>query len=139
MYLYPVELMRDDNNTFLVTFPDIPEANSVGDTEQEALLNAKEALEAAMEIYFDEKRLIPMPSSPADHQAVVELSATESAKVLLMNEMIKQDIRKAELARRLEVFMPQVDRLLNLRHSTKLDFIEKAYNKLGKKIHISVQ
>lgn len=30
MLRYPVELKADDNGTFLVTFPDIPEAASVG-------------------------------------------------------------------------------------------------------------
>ncbi|NOL51825.1 type II toxin-antitoxin system HicB family antitoxin [Pelistega suis] len=138
MLSYPVNLMLDDNGTYLVTSQDIPELTAVGDNEQEALLNAVEALEAAMEIYFDQKRPIPMPSSVTHHQSAVELSALVTAKVLLMNEMLQQNIRKAELARRLEVFLPQVDRLLNLRHSTKLDFIERAYSKLGKKIHIEM-
>lgn len=44
MLIYPVTLIPDDNDTFLVEFPDIPEANSVGDDEQEALLNAEDAL-----------------------------------------------------------------------------------------------
>ncbi|MDY0272755.1 MAG: type II toxin-antitoxin system HicB family antitoxin [Advenella sp.] len=49
MLIYPVTLIPDDNDTFLVEFPDIPEANSVGEDEQEALLNAEDALEAALE------------------------------------------------------------------------------------------
>ncbi len=138
MLIYPVTLIPDDNDTFLVEFPDIPEANSVGDDEQEALLNAEDALEAALEIYFDEKRPIPMPSKVKKGQSTVILPALVTAKVLLMNEMLDQKVRKAELARRLDVHMPQVDRLLDLRHSTKLEFIESAYHKLGKQISISI-
>lgn len=138
MLIYPVTLIPDDNDTFLVEFPDIPEANSVGDDEQEALLNAEDALEAALEIYFDEKRPIPMPSKVKKGQSTVILPALVTAKVLLMNEMLDQKVRKAELARRLDVHMPQVDRLLDLRHSTKLEFIESAYHKLGKHISISI-
>lgn len=138
MLIYPVTLTPDDNGTLLVGFPDIPEANSVGDDEQEALLNAEDALEAAFEIYFDEKRPIPMPSKLKKGQQSVTLPALVTAKVLLMNEMLEQKVRKAELARRLDVHMPQVDRLLDLRHSTKLEFIESAYRKLGKRISISM-
>ncbi|MBK1782078.1 type II toxin-antitoxin system HicB family antitoxin [Advenella sp. WQ 585] len=138
MLIYPVTLIPDDNDTFLVEFPDIPEANSIGDDEQEALLNAEDALEAALEIYFDEKRPIPMPSKVKKGQSTVILPALVTAKVLLMNEMLDQKVRKAELARRLDVHMPQVDRLLDLRHSTKLEFIESAYHKLGKQISISI-
>lgn len=95
-------------------------------------------LEAALEIYFDEKRPIPMPSKVKKGQSAVILPALVTAKVLLMNEMLDQKVRKAELARRLDVHMPQVDRLLDLRHSTKLEFIESAYHKLGKQISISI-
>lgn len=106
MLIYPVTLIPDDNDTFLVEFPDIPEANSVGDDEQEVLLNAEDALEAALEIYFDEKRPIPMPSKVKKGQSTVILPALVTAKVLLMNEMLDQKVRKAELARRLDVHMP---------------------------------
>ncbi len=88
MLTYPVTLKPDDNGTLLVGFPDIPEANSVGDDEQEALLNAEDALEAALEIYFDKKRPIPMPSKVKKDQQAVTLPALATAKVLLMNEML---------------------------------------------------
>jgi antitoxin HicB len=138
MLSYPVKLELDTNNTYLVTFPDIPEAVSVGDDEDEALLNALDALESAIEIYFDEKREIPPPSKARKGQPVVTLPALVVSKVLLANEMIRQGIRKSELARRLDVHMPQVDRLLDPRHSSKLDAIEAAFNKLGKRLEVSI-
>jgi antitoxin HicB len=122
----------------VVTFPDIPEAVSVGDDEDEALLNALDALESAIEIYFDEKREVPLPSKPKKGQLAVTLPALVVSKVLLANEMIRQGIRKSELARRLNVHMPQVDRLLDPRHSSKLDAIEAAFSKMGKRLEISV-
>jgi antitoxin HicB len=138
MLSYPVKLELDTNETYLVTFPDIPEATSVGDDEDEALLNALDALESAIEIYFDEKREVPPPSKPKKGQHVVTLPALVVSKVLLANEMIRQGIRKSELARRLDVHMPQVDRLLDPRHSSKLDAIEAAFSKLGKRLEVSV-
>jgi len=79
-----------------------------------------------------------MPSKVKKAQQAIKLPALVTAKVLLMNEMLGQKVRKAELARRLNVHMPQVDRLFDLQHSTKLEFIEAAYHKLGKQINISI-
>ncbi|BBP95501.1 hypothetical protein BSFA1_06300 [Burkholderia sp. SFA1] len=52
--------------------------------------------------------------------------------------MIRQGVRKSELARRLNVHMPQVDRLLDPRHSSKIEAIEAAFRSLGKRLNISV-
>lgn len=133
-----MNLTRDDNGTFLVQFPDIPEAITVAETEDESLLAGKEALEAALEIYFDEKRVVPAPSKVKKGQRSITLPALVTAKVLLANEMVRQGVRKAELARRLDVHMPQVDRLVDLRHSSKLENLEKAFQTLGKTLGIRV-
>ncbi len=138
MLRYPVSLTPDTNGSFLVTCIDIPEANSVGEDEDEALLNAQDALESALEIYFDERRPVPLPSKPKQGQAVVTLPALESSKVLIWNEMLSQNIRKAELARRLNVHMPQIDRLFDMRHSSKLEFVERAAAALGKKLVVTL-
>jgi antitoxin HicB len=138
MWSYPVKLEHDTNDTYLVTFPDIPEAVSVGDDEKDALRNALDALESAFEIYFDEKREVPVPRRAKAGQPVVTLPALVASKVLLANEMVRQGVKKAELARRLDVHMPQIDRLLNPRHSSKLDAIEAAFNTLGKRLEVSI-
>jgi antitoxin HicB len=138
MYAYPVKTKLDSNGTLLVTFPDIPEAITVSATEADVVRFGTEALESAFEIYFDERREIPAPSQPKRGQQTVQLSALVTAKVLLANEMVRQDVRKAELARRLNLHGPQVDRLLNPRHSSKIDAIEAAFESLGRKLEVSV-
>ena len=137
MLAYPYELTPDDNGTFLVTFPDIPEAVAVGEDVETAKIEALDGLICALEGYFEDRRLIPMPSKYTNEQIVV-LPALETAKVLLLNEMLQQNVKKAEMARRLDVHMPQIDRLLNLRHNTKIDFLEKAANTLGRKLNITM-
>lgn len=134
---YPITLTPDDGE-FLVQCPDIPELITVGDDEDEALVNAKDALETAIEIYFDMKRPVPMPSAPEDGQPTAAVSALLASKVLLHNEMLAQGVRKAELARRLGVHMPQVDRLLNPRHHSRIDAVEAAFRSLGKQLDIRV-
>jgi antitoxin HicB len=138
MLAYPVSLSKDTNGTYLVEVPDLPEANAVGDDHEEALLNAADAIATALGIYFDERRPVPLPSKAKKGKATVVLPAIEEAKVLLWNEMLAQNIRKAELARRLNVHMPQIDRLFNLKHSTKVEFIEQAAKALGKQLHVTL-
>lgn len=138
MYAYPVKIKPDDNGTLLVTFPDIPEAITVAETPEEVESVALEALESAFDIYFDQRREIPAPSEPKRGQKLIALSALITAKVLLANEMVRQGVRKAELARRLHVHGPQIDRLLDPRHSSKIDAIESAFQSLGRRLNVSV-
>jgi antitoxin HicB len=48
-------------------------------------------------------------------------------------------MRKADLARLLGVHMPQVDRLLDLRHRSKLEQADAALNAVGYRIEPAVQ
>jgi len=53
--------------------------------------------------------------------------------------MRAQRVGKAELARRLNCHLPQIDRLLDLNHSSRLDQIEQAFLMLGKRLEISLE
>jgi antitoxin HicB len=139
MFMYPVTLTPDEvDGGFVVTFVDIPEAITQGDTEAEALAAAKDALESALDFYFEDKRAVPMPSKAKRGQNVIELPASLSAKVLLLNEMVTQDVRPAELARRLNTTPQEVTRLTNVRHTTRIDGIAAALQALGKHLDMRV-
>ena len=136
---FPVTLTRDETDGgFVVTFRDIPEAITQGETVEDALVMAKEALETAMEFYFEDKRRVPAPSKPKRGQHTIELPASLSAKVWLLNEMVAQNMRPAELARRLNTTPQQVNRLTNLRHTTRIDAIAAALHAMGRQLEISV-
>lgn len=138
MLNYPVTISLDDNGTVLIGFPDFPEANSVGEGESNALREAVDALETAVDLYFEQRRPVPEPSAAAPGQQTVALPALVSAKVLVWNEMFAQKLRKADLARKLGVQAPQVDRLFNLKHSSKIEFVEQAAHALGKSLSVSL-
>lgn len=139
MLNYPVILTPDSNDTYLVDFPDLPEAHSVGETMDEALREAVDAVITAIEMYFDARSPVPLPSKPSKGQHTVSLPALETAKVLLWNEMQQQNLRKADLARMLNVHQPQIDRLFDLRHSSKLDFVEQTARALGRRLAIELR
>jgi len=135
MSAYPVNLKKD-GRFVLVTFPDIPEAITQGDNREHALQMAAEALESAMDFYFEQRRAVPEPSNAKRGQPLVELPVSVAAKVLLLNEMIRQEVRPAELARRLKTTPQEVNRLTNIRHTSKIDGIAGAMKALGKTLEI---
>lgn len=133
MLAYPVVLEPAEEGGFVVTFPDVPEAITQGEDEQEALLVARDALETALEMYVEERRPLPLPSA-ADGRPLVVPDALACAKLAVYRAMTEQRVGKAELARRLVWHLPQVDRLLDLRHASRLSQIESALAVLGKRL-----
>ncbi len=137
MFDYPVTL-TPDGDTVLVRFADVPEAITFGADEDEALLQAVDALETALSFYVDARKPLPVPSKPRRGQQTVRLSALEGAKLGVYQAMTEQGIKKAELARRLGWHLPQVDRLFDLRHASRLDQIEAAARVLGRRLDVRV-
>lgn len=132
---YPVRLTKD-GAYIVASFADVPEAHTIGETRKEALARAPDALATALEEYIRRRQPIPAPS-PRKGPKVV-LSALVEAKVALYNVMRRKKVWKAGLAKRLGWHLPQVDRLLDMRHASRLDQIEQALNVLHKRLRCSV-
>ena len=139
MLRYPVILQRDTNGTIRVEFPDVPEAHTFGEDTDEALMQAVDALESALSMYVEDRREIPRPSPVKPRGKAVILPALTEAKLALYSTMRANKVGKAELARRLNWHLPQVDRLLDLLHSSRLDQLEAAFRAIGKRLTIAVE
>ncbi|WP_198021916.1 type II toxin-antitoxin system HicB family antitoxin [Algiphilus aromaticivorans] len=135
---YPVALEAADDGGFVVTFPDVPEAITQGEDEDEALLRAVDALETALEMYAGAGEALPVPSKADGGQRLVHPTTQVAIKLAVYQAMQEEGVRKAELARRLGWHMPQVDRLLDFRHAGKLAAAESALSALGRDIHVDV-
>jgi antitoxin HicB len=137
MLSYPARIVRDGDG-YAVSFPDIPEALTGASTRDEALEMAADALTTAMDFYFEDRRPVPAPSAPKRGQVLVDLPPSVAAKVLLLNEMIAQGTRNAELARRMHVRPQEINRLTDLHHPTKIDTIDLALRALGRKLELTL-
>ncbi len=135
---YPASFTPDTNDTFLVEFRDVPEAVGVGETLETAYQSALDGLETAFSIYMDERKPIPAPSELRDGEHAIYLPVAVQTKIALYHEMLAQGITKAELARRLSVNQKQIDRLWDLSHSSKLEFLEKAFHVIGKRLNLAL-
>jgi len=137
MFEYPVELKKDTNGTYQVSFPDIPEAHTFGDSPDEALGHAIEALEVALSFYIDEGEALPKPSAKRG-RPIVRPSLIAEMKLGIYQSMRNAKIRKTDLARRMGVALMQIDRLLDLTHSSRVEQLEAAYGALGKRVHVEL-
>ena len=133
MLAYPITLENDDG-ALLATSPDFPELTSFGDDSDDALAHAVDALEEAIAARMSYRQEIPLPSRGEN---LVPLPTLTSAKVMLYRAMLENGIGKAELSRRLGCHMPQVDRLLDLNHSSRMNMIDAAMRAVGLRLSIS--
>ncbi len=132
---YAVLLTPDDNGTLLVTCPDIPELTTFGVDREDALLRAADALEEALAARMAARSDVPVPTERPGLERV-PLSAQTRLKAALYRAMRESGVSKAELARRLSAHGPQMDRLLDLRHASRLDSLESALHVLGRRVEI---
>lgn len=134
---YALRLEPEDGG-YVITSRDFPELTSEADSFEEALSEGLDALETCFMMYMDCRRPIPAPTPAQDGEEVIFVPTKVATKVALYNEMLAQGVTKAEMARRLDGFQASIDRILSLRHSTKLETLEAAFAALGKRLELHV-
>lgn len=137
MLQYPAKIEADGDG-FMVSFRDIPEALTGADTQEEAQRLAADALLTAMDFYFEDGRAVPAASAPHRDEVLIDLPASVQAKILILNEMVKQHVTQAELARKMGTTKQEVTRIVNLHHSTRIDTLANALDALGRQLQITV-
>ncbi|VWD12412.1 Antitoxin HicB [Burkholderia aenigmatica] len=139
MLRYPARFEPDEEDGgYVVTFRDIPEAITQGDTLEEARSMGADALLTAMDFYFEDKRPAPAPSKAKRGEELIALPASVSAKVMLLNEMLAQGVTPSELARRMGTRPQDVNRIMDLGHTTKIDSIAEAFEAIGRHLELSI-
>jgi antitoxin HicB len=89
-------------------------------------------------MYIAAKEPLPRQSTPEAEEVLVPLSALGMAKTALYDAMREQGVGHAELARRLRWHLPQVARLLDLRHASRMEHVEAALAALGLRLIVDV-
>jgi antitoxin HicB len=137
MYNYAIRFEQDTSPGLAVFCRDLPELNSCGDDREHALSLAVDAIETTLSIYVDQRRPIPEATPALPGEETIYLPAVTTAKIHLWNEMMARDMRKADLCRLLGVSQTQGDRLVDFLHTSKMEQLEVALDRLG--LHLSVQ
>lgn len=136
MFSFPAHFEADPDGGFVVTFRDVPEAITQGDTLEDAEAEALNALVTAMEFYFEDGRPVPKPSRVRKGERLVGLPVSVASKVLLMNAMLDSKLRPVDLAKSMGVKPQEVTRIMDLRHATKIDTLADAFAALGQTLEV---
>lgn len=131
-FLYPYTVYQSEDGAWQVRFPDVPEALTEGETEDEAHALAKDALLAALGGLCKLRRPLPEPASEAPFRVIVP--SLQAAKLALYQAMREQGLNNVTLARKLNSGETEVRRMLDLDHETKIARLEEALWHLGKQV-----
>jgi antitoxin HicB len=118
-----------------VTVPDLPEAITLGEDREQAQARAVDAIESALMGAMAARETIAEPK--ARGADTITLPGLASPKVALYRAIHVKGVGKAALAERLDVALPQIDRLLDLRHQSRIDALEHASAALGRSMRIA--
>ncbi len=113
-YQYPAAFTPADEGGFVITFPDILEALTQGETTEECIEEASDALEEAIIGRINTGEEIPAPSVVRSGQYLIPVPAQSALKAALYEEIRSQGVNKIQLAARLGIDEKEVRRLLDL-------------------------
>lgn len=134
MLSYPIKF-RKGADGLIATCPDFPEVALNCNKRSEGLERAIEALEAAIAVRISFRREVPEPSGGHRRAA---LTAQSAIKVRLYQAARESGVTRRELGRRLKWHGPQVDRLFNIKHASRLAQLDAAFHALGLQLNVDV-
>jgi len=137
-YAYPYELAAQPEGGFTVTFPDLPEAVTQGEDEDEAAAMAEDALVTALSFYTDNAERLPRPSATRG-RPVAYVPPLVAAKLALHDAMLAAGVSNVALARRLGTDEKTVRRLRDPLHQSRINQIDAALRALGKRMGIVIE
>ncbi|HVY33910.1 MAG TPA: hypothetical protein VG960_05765 [Caulobacteraceae bacterium] len=143
MSIYRIELTPDDNGTFLVTCPVLPEVTTFAENRAMAQAVARPAIEEALAARIARGEDAPAQSDIpwselGSNECGVVMPLLTSLKVDLYNTMRAKGVTKAELSRRLRQHPPQIDRLLKIDHQSQLEAVAEAFRAMEYDVRIEV-
>ncbi len=133
---YPCTIQKEVEGKYLATFPDFPETFTEGETEEEALFNASEALTLTLEGRAEENMDIPFPSQIESGLMVYPSSRVQAALLIRLN---RKERKIADIARSLQTSWPSASQMEDLHHWTSLRQLDKAAAIFGKRLVVSFE
>jgi antitoxin HicB len=138
-FQYAVSLTSAEEGGYVVTCRDLPELITQGESVEDALEQASDAMEEVFATYLTEGMDFPEPSKAKRREHMVAPPPETVAKAALYVAMRRSGISKVQLAKRLGVDEKEVRRLLDPHYGSKLPRIARAISVLGHRLVIGVE
>lgn len=136
---YAVTLTPAEEGGFVVTCHDLPQLVTQGESVEDALYEASDAMDEVFAGYMSRGKPFPLPSGLNSGQYMVSPPASTVAKAALYVAMKDACITNTELAGRLGVDEKEVRRLLDPHYASKLPRIAQAVAALGRRLVINLE
>ncbi len=130
---YYAHVLKKDGYT--ISFRDLPNVFSEGDTLEEALFNAQEALDGVLAVMTEQNQIIPTPSSARKNEYPIPVSPDIAAPILL--HLLRQQRAKSlsEVAKSMNIPYQQYQRLEHNCNMT-LKSLKRAAQAMGGRVEI---
>ncbi|OAT21579.1 hypothetical protein [Proteus myxofaciens] len=139
MFNYPaVASFDEESETYEITYRDFDNVHAVAYTEDDIELEASDILHAGLDEFISGKTLIPSPSPAQPGDFIVYLPVVSCLKIALHNAILETKTKKSVLARKMNLTSAQLERLVDINQSSKIDNLEQALYLLGYNISVSV-
>ncbi len=134
--IYPAKIAKDTNGKYFVKFSDIPGAITEGETLDEAIFNASEAITGVLEVMIEEGVDVPIPSKVKKGEHLIAPEARVQSALLL--HWGRGDRTIAEIARSVNTSWAAIQKLEKPGHTPSLSQLEKVAHALGKQLVIEM-
>ena len=134
---YPAIIEKQSDGNFLVTFVDLPDTFTEGQTKEEALFNAVEVLSGMLAWRLEEAKDVPAPSKKVKGALYIAPDAKTQSAMLL--RLARGERSLSELARAMETSWPSVQRLESPLHWPSLKTLDRAAAALGKRLVLTLE
>lgn len=138
-FAYPARFSKERDGGYLVTFPDLPDAITQGDSLDDAKEMAADCLAETIGARIAERADIPIPSATRRGQILIAVPAHVAVKAALYVAMQQQGVSLSELARLLGGQPVQVRRLLDPGKASSLKRIDHALSAMGRRVCVSLE
>ena len=138
-FTYPVTITPDKlDGGYVVTFRELPEAITQGETVEECLIEAADCLEEAVAGRIRRGDELPYPSKRKKGEKLVSVPIQTAMKAALYLTMKEKGISKSELARKMSTHEKVIRRMLDTHHGTRIPTMERALFVLGKNVELHI-
>ena len=131
---FPV-LLHSERGTILVTFPDLPEVVTEGATRDDALANARDALEVWLRHLMRRGEALPFAPPPSETGRLVAPGLSMAAKAAVYAAWRRSGLTEAEFAARPD----EARQVLDPDHATRIDRLDAGLAALGRRFVVATE
>jgi len=137
-FTYPFQFVPAAEGGYVVTCRDVPEAITQGETIEDAMIEAADALDEALQGRMEDGEDIPEASQARKGESLVAPPVGTALKLATYLALRDAKISRSELARRLDLDEKEIRRVLDPKHPTKAGRLEDVLHALGRRVDVSV-